>query len=409
MADVTYIVKLPEYPTMAPVTFTASDSADAATLRARALEAVRPRLVGAHLFQDDLQVSIYRDANSDGTAQDSERLGINGSGSVGAWNAGNGVNRFSNPFRVNVRPASGDVVRGMVTRPDRTALTQVAGDDADHPWVLPSDVRLALGSLDFRSDGVERPSREEALRYIREFERIFRGRTFRFGNPPRDVPGEELMRRVINEGYADLGPTEGRDTISAIYNTAGLDSSAAGSRTDADFARFIENPGLSTAPGAAPADPSITDFLANPTPANAARLRADKARTDELINALLAALASGNTDVLTTVMDLVARNGRGTVAQLAMNTITQLRSVDENIARVNTRIAGLNLGAADATARARATGEFQQANVELAALNSTRQSIIQMLETALRAMEEENRTAQRVSEAYARAHMAGVR
>jgi hypothetical protein len=384
------------------VSFDAPDGTSAARLQELARDAIYARSRGSSDF-GNIPYDLYLD-NGDGTFSAADtRLGLNGAGdTVGTWNAVNGTNRFNNPFpaaRVVPREGAHDTVTGAVTGLDGAALPASLH--------LPPALVTQLNQITFESNGREGMQREEALSYLREFEKVFRGRTFTIEG--REVRGEDLLRDVVASGRANMGILEGNRSLTEVYRTARLDYTQAASRTDADFARFIENPGLSTDPGAAAPDPSITDFLANPTPANAARLRADKARTDELINALMAALASGNTDVLTTVMDLVARNGRGTVAQLAMNAVRRLQEIDASIARVNTRIEGLDLGAADANARARATGQFQQANVELAALNSTRQSIIQMLETALRAMEEENRTAQRVSEAYARAHMAGVR
>ncbi len=394
---------------MGTVSFTAEDNLTADALRERARTALLERMGPAHDFGDNVEYQIYRDGYNggtvNGTVEDRERLGISGTGTIESWSGTNSARRFT----ANIRPTSEyPTVRGMVVGASGNPLTQVAGDDASHPWVLPSDVQAGLRRLDFRSDGATGRSREESLRYVREFERIFRGRTFRFGTPPRDVSGEDLMRRVINEGRANMGPTEGTDTISAIYTEAGLDSSASGSRTDADFARSLGEPPVGTAPnGTTDSDPSITDFITQPTLENARRLRLDNERTDELLRVLMAAMANGNPDVLKAALQLVARQGRNNVAMLAMSTINQLQNLDSQIAEINRQVQALDLGSTDASTRARASSEFARFQTQLNTLNSLRQSVIQNLESQMKVLEEINQTTTVASRSWDQANQAG--
>jgi hypothetical protein len=336
----------------------------------------------AHDFRDDAEIQLFRDGynggTADGTPQDRERLGISGAGNVGTWNTGNAINRFSNPFRINVRPENGDVVRGMVVGADGNPLTRAGGRD------LPEDVRTALRRLDFRSDGAAGRSREESLRYVREFERIFRGRTFRIGTPPVDVPGEELMRQVIAEGRANMGPSEGTDSIQAIYREAGIDSSASG-RTDAEFARALGETPLNLSGD----DPSITpdsvvnDFINNPSAENLQRLRADRAATDRLIQRLLAALEQGNLDVLMPLMDAVARVSNMTVAEIGARTARLLGASDRQAGEIGRNLQNINTTATDPAARARANQDLQAMQLQLQQNTQARQQIVGMLQSTM--------------------------
>lgn len=407
MADVTYLVTVPSRSGMGTVSFTAPDDLNADALRERARQALLARMGAAHDFSDNVEYQIYRDGYNggtvNGTAEARERLGISNTGTVVSWNGTNSMRRWT----ANIRPTSDyPTVRGMVVGSDGSPLTRAGGRE------LPDDVKSALRRLDFRSDGVAGRTREESLRYVREFERIFRGRTFHFaGPPPADVPGEELMRQVIAEGRANMGPSEGTDSLAAIYNEAGIDSSASG-RTDADFARLLgEAPaGLSGDSPSATPDSVIDSYLANPSAENLQRLRADRAATDRLIQRLLAALEGGNLDVLMPLMDCVARVSNMTVAEIGARTARLLGASDQQAGEIGRRLQDLNTSSTDPAARARANQDLQGMQLQLQQNTQARQQIMGMLQSTMemsRSIGDANKELRQANLARQRANLAG--
>ncbi len=151
---------------------------------------------------------------------------------------------------------------------------------------------------------------------------------------------------------------------------------------------------------------AINDFITNPTMENLARINRERARTDRLIQMYLAALESGNLDVLTAVMDMVATQSNLTIAEIAARTARLLGQSDEEARRIAQDLAAVNMGATDAETRGRAQQSVQQLQIQLQQNTSARQMITGMLQTAMGAAEDiraENRSIREKYDAMRRA------
>ncbi|HEX5037374.1 MAG TPA: hypothetical protein VFX30_09480 [bacterium] len=363
------------------ISFDADPNADAATLRARASEALYARLgTRSHDYARDIEFSLYRD-NGDGTfnATTDTRLGLNAAGdTVDTWDRRNGTIRFNNPFRANIVPR--EAPEGSRFGPD-SPTGYVSGFPAS--LHLPDSVRTGLSTIVFQSNGRANVQPEEAQSFIRELEKLFRGRTFTIDG--HEVRGEDLLRDVVSSGQVNMGPSEGNLSLQDAYRIAGLDPSQAGSRTDADFARLLgETPaGLSgDAPGVTP-DSVVNDFINNPSTENLQRLRADRAATDRLIQRLLAALEQGNLDVLMPLMDAVARVSNLTVAEIGARTARLLGASDRQAGEIGRNLQNINTSSTDPAARARANQDLQAMQLQLQQNTQARQQIVGMLQSTM--------------------------
>lgn len=266
--------------------------------------------------------------------------------------------------------------------------------------------------IDFRSDGTAGASARESYDVMEGLFRHYGVSYSEYLTNPGILEGTERgrqLRDLINNPNAKI--SMGSDGVPGGIAISRLDSTARGDSRVPASARTGGATGADSAnpAGAGTPDPTVTAYINDPNPNNASRLRADRARTDELINILIAALSVGDTSVLTTAMQLVAKNSRSTVAENAMSTIAALRTVDRQIGELNTQIQGLNsrLSSTDQAQRATATTEFQRLQLQMSQLNSQRQMIVSNLETAIRQLEEINKSAERISDGMYRANNAG--
>lgn len=241
----------------------------------------------------------------------------------------------------------------------------------------------------FRSDGQAGLGAGEAWEVVDTLFRRY-GITFReyLDNPAilerddrtkelRDLLGSEV--RMGSDGRPNL-------TVNDLISRARDDTRAGAAGTSAGT-----DP---TAPGDDQTS-VVNDFISSPTMENLQKLNRERAKADQLIQMYLAALESGNLDVLTTVMDMVAVKSNLTVAEIAARTARILGQNDEQARQIGRDLAAVNMGATDATTRGRAQQQVQQLQIQLQQNTSARQQIVGMLQTAMSSGEDirtENRS-----------------
>ncbi len=146
----------------------------------------------------------------------------------------------------------------------------------------------------------------------------------------------------------------------------------------------VKDAGATAKPGAGDADldPSST-YIYRPTQANKARLDAEKADSDALIAALLAALFGGNLDALPSIFNALAQKTGMTVAEVAAKTAEALGMADKEAAEFGEKMAAFTKDSSDPKKRAEASGELQKLQILMQQNNNRRDQFMNLLRTTL--------------------------
>jgi len=154
----------------------------------------------------------------------------------------------------------------------------------------------------------------------------------------------------------------------------------------------------------------LNDFISNSTPENLARLRADRAATNRLIQRLLAALEAGNLDVLMPLMDCIAKVSNMTVAEVGAKVARLLGASDKEAAEIGKRLQEINMGSKDPETRAKANQDVQNMQLQLQQNTQGRQQIVGMLQSTMemsRGIGDANKEFRQANLARQRAQMVG--
>ncbi len=155
-------------------------------------------------------------------------------------------------------------------------------------------------------------------------------------------------------------------------------------------------------------DDAILRFINDPSQSNMQAVDRKRASIGDLIAMLMAALQGGNTDVLTSIMDLIATRGQATVAIVSATTARMLIQNDQEARRLGeelNRVMGQSATGTDATTRRQA--DITRLQQSLQQNSYARQTIVSMVQTTTSTMESINNTSRTFREAWERAVHAG--